>query len=154
MAAAAGLGGVLLLSACSDDGGSEDAVTPTSSASAPASPSASAPESAGPSGAGRAELQGSWLATTGGQAVALVITGDDAGLFASRGAVCSGQVGEAAGKPTIRLRCGGGDEERGTGTVDSATATALEVTWEGTVGTETYTKAEGGKLPSGLPTAP
>ncbi|CAL9496710.1 hypothetical protein SUDANB105_03329 [Streptomyces sp. enrichment culture] len=154
MAAAAGLGGVLLLSACSDDGGTEEAVTPTSSASDPASPSASAPESARPSGAGRAELQGSWLATTGGQAVALVITGDDAGLFASRGAVCSGQVGEASGEPTIRLRCGGGDEERGTGTVDSATATRLEVTWEGTVGAETYTKAEGGKLPSGLPTTP
>jgi hypothetical protein len=29
----------------------------------------------------------------------------------------------------------------------------MKVTWEGGVGTETYTKAEGGKLPSGFPAA-
>ncbi|MER6346164.1 hypothetical protein ABT232_17195 [Streptomyces sp. NPDC001532] len=144
---AAGLGGVLLLSGCGGGGGDDEA-TPSPSSS----PSASAPESASPTGAARAELQGSWLATSGGQAVALMINGAEAGLFATGGTVCSGQVGGAAGTPTVRLTCGGGDDERGTGTVDSVSATTLKITWEGSVGAETYTKAEGGKLPSGLPT--
>ncbi|MEV5726769.1 hypothetical protein ACFV83_08625 [Streptomyces pharetrae] len=147
MAVAAGLGGALLLGACGDGGGSEDEAAPTAPASSSPAPTKS------PSGAAPGRLEGSWLATSGGQAVALVITGDDAGLFASRGTMCSGRVGESAGKRTVRLSCGGGDRERGTGTVGSVTANTLEVTWEGSVGTETYTRAEGGKLPSGLPTA-
>jgi len=147
VAMAAGLGGALLLGGCGDGGGSEDEATPT--ASAPPSP---APGDS-PSGAAAGKLEGSWVATSGGQAVALVITGDEAGLFASRGTMCGGRVGEAAGKRTVRLSCGGGQEERGTGTVDSVTATTLKVTWEGSAGTETYTRAEGGKLPPGLPPA-
>lgn len=147
-AAAAGLGGVLLLGACGGDGGAEEEATPTASASSAPAPSGSAPAPAG-------ELDGSWLATSGGQAVALVLNGEEAGLFASRGTVCGGRVTEAAGKPTIRLVCGGKDgkdAERGTGTVTSVTATSLKVSWKGSVGVETYRRTEGGTLPSGLPT--
>ncbi|MEV5316902.1 hypothetical protein AB0K92_04370 [Streptomyces sp. NPDC052687] len=163
-AAAAGLGGVLLLGACGGGGGSEEEATPTAPAASSPSPSPS-PSASGSAAGG--ELDGSWLATSGGQAVVLVLNGDEAGLFASRGTVCGGRVTETAGKPAIRLLCGGEggkngdggaggeagrDRERGTGTVDSVTADSLKVTWEGSVGVETFTRAEGGTLPSGVPT--
>ncbi|MEU6683759.1 hypothetical protein [Streptomyces sp. NPDC046832] len=153
-AAAAGLAGVLVLSACSSDGDSGD-----DSASSPA-PSASSSAGAGDSGSGSGsgesaggELAGSWLATTDGKAVALVITGKQAALFGTGGSVCSGTAGEESGMRMIRLKCTDGSKDRATGMVDSVTGSSLKVTWEGGLGAETYRKAEGGKLPTGLPTA-
>ncbi|WP_369198429.1 hypothetical protein [Streptomyces djakartensis] len=161
-AAAAGLVGALALTACSGDGDGNSADDPASSPAASASASAgtggdsgSGADSGG-SGAGDeagGELAGSWLATTDGKAVALVITGKQAALFATGGGVCSGTAGEESGTRTIRLKCADGAKGRATGTVDSVTGTSMKVTWENGVGTETYTKAEGGKLPTGLPTA-
>ncbi len=94
------------------------------------------------------ELEGSWLATTDGKAVALVVTGSQAGLFATGGTVCSGTAGE-----TIRLKCTDGTEDRTTGTVESVGKDTLKVTWDSELGTETYQKADGATLPTGLPTA-
>ncbi|MEU0222591.1 hypothetical protein ABZ281_49705 [Streptomyces sp. NPDC006265] len=99
------------------------------------------------------ELAGSWLATTGGKAVALVITGKQAALFGTGGSVCSGTAGEESGMRMIRLKCTDGSKDRATGMVDSVSGRSLKVTWEGGLGAETYRKAEGGKLPTGLPTA-
>ncbi|MBQ1091622.1 hypothetical protein [Streptomyces sp. B93] len=150
--AAAGLAAVLLLGGCGDDGGSDDG-TPSPTASATSTNTA---DTGGGSGGGTpsasGDLEGSWLATTGGDAVALVVTGDKAGLFATGGTVCSGTAGGASGTRTIRLTCTDGNDDRGTGRVDSVDGTTLKVTWEGGLGTETYTKAEGGRLPTGLPT--
>ncbi|MBX9364102.1 hypothetical protein K4G64_23520 [Streptomyces sp. WAC04114] len=153
-AAAAGLAGVLVLSACSSDDGSGD-----DSASS-ASPSASASAGAGDSGSGSGsadsaggELAGSWLATTDGKAVALVITGKQAALFGTGGSVCSGTADEESGMHMIRLKCTDGSKDRATGMVDSVNGSSLKVTWEGGLGAETYRKTEGGKLPTGLPTA-
>lgn len=153
-AAAAGLASVLVLSACSSDGGSGD----DSASSASPSPSASA--GAGDSGSGSGsgdsaggELAGSWLATTDGKAVALVITGKQAALFGTGGSVCSGTAGEESGMRMIRLKCTDGSKDRATGMVDSVNGSSLKVTWEGGLGAETYRKTEGGKLPTGLPTA-
>ncbi|MEV7074884.1 hypothetical protein ACIQJT_18530 [Streptomyces sp. NPDC091972] len=145
--AAAGLVGALALTACSG-GGSDDDASPTSSASAPpsASPSAS---SSGTSSSASGEVAGSWLTTTGGKAVALLVNGDRAGLFATGGTVCSG----SASAKTIRLKCADGNTDRAEGTVESVGRTELRVKWSGAAGTETYTRAEGGRLPSGLPTA-
>ncbi|WP_331461988.1 hypothetical protein [Streptomyces sp. KMM 9044] len=68
--------------------------------------------------------------------------------------MCSGTAEEDAGiATTISLDCADGNEDRANGTVDPVSGSALKVTWEGSLGTETYTKAEGGRLPSGLPTA-
>ncbi|MCE7047981.1 hypothetical protein [Streptomyces purpurascens] len=157
VAVAAGLAGALALTACSSDGDSGD-----DSASSPA-PSASASDGTGGgsgdsgsgsgSGSGSDTLAGSWLATTGGKAVALVITGKQAALFATGGSVCSGTAGEESGMRMIRLKCTDGSKDRTTGMVDSLKKGSLKVTWEGGLGTETYTKTEGGKLPTGLPTA-
>lgn len=155
-AVAASLAGALALTACSGDGGSD---SPTSDATGGSGPSASASASAdtgggtGGSGSAAGGLTGSWLATTDGKAVALVVTGKEAGLFATGGTVCSGTAGEENGMRMIRLKCSDGSKDRASGMVDSVGKTSLKVTWEGSLGTETYTKAEGGSLPTGLPTA-
>ncbi|NUP38596.1 MAG: hypothetical protein HOY76_16650 [Streptomyces sp.] len=153
-AAAAGLAGALVLTACSSGGGSKD-----DSSSSPSASSASTADSGGTGGAtggttGASDiLQGSWLATTGGKAVALVVTGKQAGLFSTGGSVCSGTAGKEAGMQMIHLTCTKGGKERTTGMVDSVSKSSLKITWSGSVGKETYTRAEGGTLPSGLPTA-
>ncbi|GAA1428252.1 hypothetical protein GCM10009601_41100 [Streptomyces thermospinosisporus] len=144
-----GLAGALALTGCSDDGGGsgDSKASPTPSATAPSGNGATAsPE--GPA----SDLEGSWLATTGGKAVALVVNGEQAGLFATGGTVCSGSAREDAGTTTIRLKCTNGNKDRTTGTVDSVSKKSLKVTWDSGLGTETYQKAEGGKLPPGLPT--
>ncbi|MFH9435687.1 hypothetical protein [Streptomyces rochei] len=157
VAVAVGLVGALALTACTDGGDSDDGGSGGSGGDkASAAPSASASAGTGgatggsPSAAG--ELEGSWLATADGQAVALMVTGDKAALFATGGTVCSGTAGDVSGTRTIRLKCTAGGDDRATGTVESVDDTTLRVTWEGGVGEETYTRSEGGSLPPGLPT--
>lgn len=149
--AAAGLMAALVLTGCSSDSGDSGG-----GASATPSPSASSADGGGASAtpSGKAgKLEGSWLATTGGKAVALVINGSQAGLFTTGGTVCSGTAGEEAGMQMIHLKCTDGSKKRTTGMVDSVTSSSMKVTWEGGIGTETYTKGAGGTFPSGLPTA-
>lgn len=152
-AVAVSLAGVLALTACSGDGDSDARSTDGSSTGASATASADTGGGTGGSGPASGELEGSWLATTGGKAVVLVVTGTKAGLFATGGTVCSGTAGEQDGMRTIRLKCPDGSKDRAVGMVDSVGKDRLKVTWEGGLGAETYTKAEGGKLPTGLPTA-
>ncbi|MEU6811026.1 hypothetical protein ABZ920_18965 [Streptomyces sp. NPDC046831] len=154
-AAAAFLAGALSLTACSGGDGSDDGAAASSTASATTSPTATAGTGDGPGGpsADAGGLAGSWLATTGGKAVVLVVNGSQAGLFTTGKTVCSGTAGEQSGQRTIRLKCNNGDEDRTAGVVDSVNKTTLEVTWQGGLGKETYTRSEGGTLPPGLPTA-
>lgn len=150
MALAAGLVGALALTACSGSGGSGGNASSPASASSGASARTASPGGTGAS----ARLQGSWITTADGKIVALVVTGKQAGVFATGGTVCSGTAGAEDGMQMIHLTCPGGGKERTTGMVDSVDDTTLKVTWSGKTGQETYTKAEGGKLPSGLPTVP
>ncbi|MGW3494029.1 hypothetical protein [Streptomyces sp. NPDC001020] len=148
--AAAGVSTALLLTGCSSDSGDGADSTP----STPTSTSTATADTGGGSGAPDAKagkLEGSWLATKDGKAVALVITGKQAALFVTGGTVCSGTAGEETGMQMIHLNCTNGSKDRGTGMVDSVDSTSMKVTWEGGLGAETYTKSEGGKLPSGLP---
>ncbi|MFD5446645.1 hypothetical protein [Streptomyces sp. NPDC127100] len=154
-AAAAVLVGALALTACGDGGDADDESGKGTSSAAP-----SASASAGTGGtdggspsAAAGELEGSWLATTDGHAVALVVTGDKAALFATGGSVCSGTAAEQAGTRAIRLKCTDGSTDRANGTVESVDGTSLKVKWQGALGEETYTKSEGGTVPPGLPTA-
>ncbi|MFI6337900.1 hypothetical protein [Streptomyces sp. NPDC050535] len=150
-AAGASLAAVLVLTGCSDDGdGSADG---SASPSASASASADTGGGSGAASSSGGELEGSWLATTDGKAVALVITGTQAGLFETGGTVCSGTAGEESGMRMIRLTCTDGSKVRAVGMVDSVSGGAMKVTWEGDLGAESYTKSEGGQLPTGLPTA-
>ncbi|MDX3456256.1 hypothetical protein PV396_30685 [Streptomyces sp. ME02-8801-2C] len=157
---AAGVAAVLLLAGCSGDGGSDEgAKTPGSDASSSSAGSSdtsgSTADTGGGSGTTTADstLAGSWLTTSKGHAVALVITGTKAGVFATGGTVCSGTAGQEAGMQMIHLTCSDGSKDRAEGMVDSLDKTSMKITWESALGTETYTKAEGGQLPSGLPTA-
>ncbi|MGW0597361.1 hypothetical protein ACWD11_09475 [Streptomyces sp. NPDC002776] len=146
MAAATGLTGVLVLGGCGDGDSSDDA-----SPSASATPSATGADTGGGGGSTASpagDLEGSWLATTKGKAVALVVTGSKAGLFATGGTVCSGTA-----RGTIELTCTDGSKDRSSGTVESVGANTLKVTWDSGLGTETYRKADGATLPTGLPTA-
>ncbi|MEU0208482.1 hypothetical protein [Streptomyces canus] len=147
--AATGLVGALVLTACSG-GGSDGEPSPSSSTAGSSSASASASASGGTGGTSSAsgEVAGNWLATTGGKAVALLVNGDRAGLFVTGGTVCSG----SASADTIRLKCTDGSKDRADGTIESVGKDTLKVNWEGGVGAETYTRADGGKLPSGFPT--
>jgi hypothetical protein len=148
-AAAAGLVGALALTACSGGGDSKgDSKKDSSPSAAPTSTASSAGTVTGASD----KLQGSWVTTSSGKIVALVINGKQAGLFATGGTVCSGTAGKEAGMQMIHLTCTDGSKNRVGGMVDSVSANGLKVTWSGKLGQETYTKAEGGKLPSGLPT--
>ncbi|WP_328359681.1 hypothetical protein OG800_23130 [Streptomyces sp. NBC_00445] len=149
--AVAGVVGALVLTACG--GGSDDDSAPSPSASASSTETADTGGGTGGSASASGDLTGSWLATTDGKAVALVITGTEAGLFATGGTVCSGTSGEESGMRMIHLKCTDGSKDRATGMVDSVDGKTLKVTWEDGLGAETYTKAEGGQLPSGLPTA-
>ncbi|WP_244950474.1 hypothetical protein [Streptomyces griseofuscus] len=150
-ALAAGLVGALALTACGGGGGDHSSTDPSATASAAPTPSSSADGSKVSGASGK--LQGSWLATSGGTIVALVINGKQAGIFATGGTVCSGTAGTESGMQMIHLTCAKGSKDRTTGMVDSVDGSSMKVTWSGKVGQETYTRAEGGKLPSGLPTA-
>jgi hypothetical protein len=146
-----GLTAALALAGCGSDDDSKDSSTPSASGSSSAT--ADTGGGSGTSTGKAGKLEGSWLATTDGKAVALVITGKDAGLFATGGTVCTGTAGEEAGMQMIRLKCSDGSKNRKTGMVDSVGSKTMKVTWSGGLGAETYTKSDGGTLPSGLPTA-
>ncbi|WP_250402318.1 hypothetical protein [Streptomyces cellostaticus] len=146
-AAAAGLVGALALTACGGGGTGDDSAP----APAPTAGSASG-SSAGRVTGASGELQGSWVTTAKGSIVALVITGEKAGLFATGGAMCSGTAGSESGMRMIHLNCTDGSKARASGMAEPAGRNAMKVTWSGGLGEETYTKAEGGRLPSGMPT--
>ncbi|WP_307718351.1 hypothetical protein [Streptomyces sp. JHA26] len=155
-AAAVALVGALTLTACTDGGDSEDA--PGKGGASSATPGA--PSSADTGGTGGDSpsaaadgLEGSWLTTSDGHVVALMVTGGKAALFATGGSMCSGTAGEESGTRTIRLKCTDGTDDRASGTVESVDGTSLRVRWRGALGEETYTRSEGGSLPPGLPTA-
>ncbi|WP_435271013.1 hypothetical protein [Streptomyces sp. 1222.5] len=148
-ALAAAVAGALTLTACSGGDSGNGSPSPSSSgASAVASPSGSSAVTGASD-----ELQGSWITTAGGKVVALVITGKQAGVFATGGTVCSGTAGSEADMRMIHLTCADGSKDRVTGMVEQVGAKTMKVTWSGKLGQETYSRAEGGKLPSGLPTA-
>ena len=143
--AAAGLAGALVLSGCSDD--DSDGGEPSASSAPSVTETADTGGGDGGAASPAGEREGSWVATTDGKVVALVVTGEQAGLFATGGTVCSGTAGD-----TIELKCSDKSTDRASGKVDSVGKDSLKVTWDSELGTETYRKAEGGKLPSGLPT--
>ncbi|KUL42634.1 hypothetical protein [Streptomyces regalis] len=153
-AVAAALAGALALTACSGDGDSDskDDAGPSASATASADTGGGTGGTGG-SASASGDLEGSWLATTDGKAVVLAVTGTEAALFTTGGTVCSGTAGEQDGMRMIRLKCPDGKKDRAVGMVDSVGKTQLKVTWQDGLGAETYTRAQGGKLPTGLPTA-
>jgi hypothetical protein len=142
--AAAGLAAALVLTGCGGDSEAEKA------SAAPTATDTADGGGSGDSSGARTELQGNWLATTGGRAVALFVNGDEVAVFVNT-SVCGGKVSDEANMRMISLKCQDGSDDRTEGMVDKVSAKSLTITWEGDVGAETFQKAEG-PLPSGLPT--
>jgi hypothetical protein len=146
-AAAAGLTVALVLTGCSGGGGGSDA---TESSAAPKPDDSKDGGGSGDSPGVATALQGNWLATTDGKAVALFVNGDEAAVFVGT-SVCSGKVSDADNMQMFSLTCQDGSDARTEGMVDKVGAKSLTITWEGKAGQETFRKAAG-SLPSGLPT--
>ncbi|MFF9209692.1 MULTISPECIES: hypothetical protein [unclassified Streptomyces] len=149
-AATATLTATLAVTACSSTTDSTDGKhTPTPTTASATTPTATATTPTHPP----TSLEGNWLATTNGKAVVLVITDTKAALFTTGGTVCSGETEPRTTPQSIHLKCGkNAAGTRTTGQVDSVNKTTLKVTWQGDIGTETYTRSEGGKAPTFFPT--
>ncbi|MET7536933.1 hypothetical protein [Streptomyces sp. NPDC005507] len=153
VAAAAGVAAALVITGCSSDSGDGGAggdggkskETPQASASTGADTGGSGSGSGGKSGS----LQGSWVTTSQGKSIALLISGKKVALVGEH--VCSGTAGDEMGMQMLTLKCADGNTDRNMGQVKSVDATTLKVSWEG-LGDDTFRKTDDGKLPSGFPT--
>ncbi|WSE10715.1 hypothetical protein OG574_22785 [Streptomyces sp. NBC_01445] len=149
-AAAAGVAVALVITGCSSDSGDggdggKSKETPQASATASTGGDTSGSGSGGKSGS----LQGSWVTTSQGKSVALLISGKKVALVGEH--VCSGTAGDEMGMQMLTLKCADGNTDRNMGQVKSVDATTLKVSWEG-FGDDTFRKTDNGKLPSGFPT--
>ncbi|MFF1360185.1 hypothetical protein [Streptomyces sp. NPDC058297] len=151
-AAAAGVAAALVVTGCSSDSGdggdggkSKETPQASDNASAGADTGGSGSGSGGKSGS----LQGSWVTTSQGKSVALLISGKKVALVGEH--VCSGTAGDEMGMQMLTLKCADGNTDRNMGQVKSVDATTLKVSWEG-FGDDTFRKTDNGKLPSGFPT--
>ncbi|EPH39487.1 hypothetical protein ABT390_13815 [Streptomyces aurantiacus] len=149
-AAVASLAAALVLTGCSSDGDDngdkgKDKGAADGAAKTPGS-GGSDDAGSGDEGATGGSLEGSWVTTTGGKPVALVITGKRATLVGEH--VCNG----TADAQTLKLKCADGDMDRTDGRVESVDGKTLKVAWQG-FGKDEFLKTKNGKLPEGLPTA-
>ncbi|MFE0101402.1 hypothetical protein [Streptomyces sp. NPDC059009] len=154
-AAAVVAAAALVLTGCSsdsDDGDKgKDSSASDSGSSAGSSGESSAPGDGGDSGSQGGSLDGSWVTTADGKPLALAVTGKTASLVGEN-VLCTGTVSGGSGSQMLMLKCAKGNDDRSMGKVTSVDDKTLKVDWDA-VGTDTFTKTEGGKLPSGLPTA-
>ncbi|MFI9774021.1 hypothetical protein ACIHCV_04745 [Streptomyces sp. NPDC051956] len=149
-AAAAGVAAALVITGCSSDSGDggdggKSKETPQASATASTGGDTGGSGSGGKSGS----LQGSWVTTSQGKSVALLISGKKVALVGEH--VCSGTAGDEMGMQMLTLKCADGNTDRNMGQVKSVDATTLKVSWEG-FGDDAFRKTDNGKLPSGFPT--
>ncbi|WJV47087.1 hypothetical protein [Streptomyces flavofungini] len=153
-AAVASVAAALVLTGCSSDGDDKADGDKGKDKGASDSASKTPGDSGSDSGAdgedvSGEDLEGSWVATTGGKPVALVISKSRATLVGEH--VCNG-FAAVGGERTVKLKCADGDMDRTKGTIDSVDGKTLKITWEG-FGKDEFLRTKGGKLPEGLPTA-
>ncbi|GAA2346618.1 hypothetical protein OKJ48_22730 [Streptomyces kunmingensis] len=138
----------------SDGGGSGGGEGKASASATPGGEASSGSDGSGSAGSGSAgsakDTEGIWSATTSGQAVVLVVGGDQASLSTGDGHLCTGTV-TGSGKPALDLKCADGNTDRTAGAIESNDGTTMKVSW-GAGTADTFTKSADGKLPSGLPT--
>ncbi|MFJ9040917.1 hypothetical protein ACIRF8_30630 [Streptomyces sp. NPDC102406] len=141
----------LAVAGCSGDGGGGKDKTSDGGSSSSAAPDGGSPSGTPTGSSGSAgNIEGIWSATTGGQAVVLVVGGKQASLSTGDGHLCTGTV-TSGGKPTLTLKCADGNNDRTTGSVESHDGTTMKVSWDAGAD-DTFTRSTDGKLPSGLPT--
>ncbi len=137
-----GLVAALAVAGCGSDGGDDEGGKKDRGSAAGSGGS----DGGGSGGSGEGSLEGSWITTTGGKPLALVIH-EKAASLVGEDVMCSG----TAGGGTITLKCPQGNGDRTKGQVESVDAKTLKVSWEG-AGQDEFLKTEGGKPPKGLPT--
>jgi hypothetical protein len=149
--AAAAVTAALVLTGCSGDSGSSTGGDKGKDRGGSDTGQSSAP-GAGDQGAS-ADVSGSWVATTDGKIVMLVVQGADAAVAGEH--VCSGKVAKDAKetKVTLKLKCPDGNADRTTGIVTpGAGRDTITVKWGSGI-VDSYKKsAVGDKLPEGIPT--
>lgn len=140
--AVAGLAAAIVISGCSSGDGGSTATDRSTAADSPAeSPATGGDSSGGTSGAKAAAAVGSWLATTDGKSTVMVIQGQKAVLMGAT--VCSGTIDDAA---KLTLRCPDGDNDRTTGSVESADSKTLKVSWSSGI-KDNFKKTDSDKPP-------
>jgi hypothetical protein len=116
---------------------------------APTASSATTGDGSGSTGGGSGKsgnIDGTWVAQTGGKTIALSVSGKIAAVAGEH--VCSGTVADM-GKQMLSLKCVDGNTDRTMGSVESADGRTLVVSWDAGI-KDTFTKADNVKLPSGL----
>ncbi|WP_328378084.1 hypothetical protein OG372_20250 [Streptomyces sp. NBC_01020] len=147
--AVAGLAAALVMSGCSSsDSKSSDASNDQGKGANTAAPAPSSSSGGGADGAGAkaGDIEGSWIAMTGGKSTALVIQGKQAAIAGQH--VCTGVVA-AMGKQMLTLKCPDGNNDRTMGTIDSSDGNIMKVSWEAGI-KDTFRRTDGAKLPDGL----
>ncbi|MFE6983983.1 hypothetical protein [Streptomyces griseus] len=148
----AALAASLALTACgSDDDAGKDSGADSAASATPGGGDDNSGESGG-GGTDAAALEGTWVGLTDGKNVTVSVAARKVALVADQ-SVCQGDVKDMGGEPMLALTCTGGSTDRTMGAIDSVDGSKLVVSWDG--GTkDTLTKAEPGKLPSGMPSLP
>ncbi|MFD5099700.1 hypothetical protein [Streptomyces albidochromogenes] len=149
--AAAAVAAALVLTGCSggngaDAGGDKGRDTGANGTSGGGGQSSTSP---GADQGTSADVAGSWVATTDGKIIALIIQGSDAAVAGEH--VCTGTVAEG-GKVTLRLKCADGNADRTTGVVTpGAGGDSITVKWGSGIKDTFRKSAAGDKLPDGMP---
>ncbi|MBB1254263.1 hypothetical protein [Streptomyces alkaliterrae] len=147
-AAAAMLAAALLVSGCgsgSDSGDKND--KPADQAQTGGTEGGDGGSGDGPD-AKPGTVQGIWTAKVDGKDVVLTVVGDGVSMVRDE-TICSGRLTDA-GKPTLTLKCPGGQgEDRTNGSVDKVEAKSMTVSWNGG-DTDTFVKTA--EAPSDIPT--
>ncbi|BFP54279.1 hypothetical protein OH733_20830 [Streptomyces griseus] len=146
----AALAAALALTACGSDDAGKDSGADSAASATPGGGDSSEESKGG--GTDAAALEGTWVGLTDGKNVTVSVAARKVALVADQ-SVCQGDVKDMGGEPMLALTCTGGSTDRTMGAIDSVDGSKLVVSWDG--GTkDTLTKAEPGKLPSGMPSLP
>lgn len=142
----------LAMTACGGDDAGKDSGADSAVSATPGNGDNGSGDSAGSGAVDAAALEGTWVGLTDGKNVTVSVSAREVALVADQ-SVCQGDVKDMGGEPMLALKCTGGSTDRTMGAIDSVDGSKLVLSWDGGV-KDTLTKADPGKLPSGMPSLP
>ncbi|MFJ1800146.1 hypothetical protein [Streptomyces sp. NPDC088180] len=150
--AVAALAASLALTACGGDDADKDSGADSAASATPGSGGGDGSGEPAGGAVDAAALEGTWVGLTDGKNVTVSVSARKVALVADQ-SVCQGDVKDMGGEPMLALKCTGGSTDRTMGAIDSVDGSKLVLSWDGGA-EDTLTKAEPGKLPSGMPSLP
>ncbi|MGW6289959.1 MULTISPECIES: hypothetical protein [unclassified Streptomyces] len=150
--AVAALAASLALTACGGDDAGKDSGADSAASATPGSGGGNGSGEPAGGAVDAAALEGTWVGLTDGKNVTVSVSARKVALVADQ-SVCQGDVKDMGGEPMLALKCTGGSTDRTMGAIDSVDGSKLVLSWDGGA-KDTLTKAEPGKLPSGMPSLP